>query len=308
MSKKVIVIGGGFAGLIAARALQSKHQVIVLEKARGPGGRMATRSIPYDQPEFRFDYGVRQFDTSHEIFTEICSAWMFKDLLSEAGEKSFQTKQGLNLLPKFLAKDVEIRPQHKVLSISKEDQKLRLQIENQNSMDCDALFISAPAPQALDLLKGLEIEQDYCNELKKLKYQPRWVFTIEDLSQRQPLPLHSPDFRFYRDHYAKKSSISIYLSSARSEKMMEVEKESAFDLIKEEIANLLQVPASQLKLLHAHKWRYSQSIDNLTLSHLEVLSEPSIYLIGDYFHGSSVESSYLSAMSASQAFLDSQQS
>ena len=40
----VVIVGGGIAGLVAARELvASGLRVIVLEKGRGVGGRMATR-------------------------------------------------------------------------------------------------------------------------------------------------------------------------------------------------------------------------------------------------------------------------
>ncbi|MSO32728.1 MAG: FAD-dependent oxidoreductase, partial [Ilumatobacteraceae bacterium] len=44
--KRVVVVGAGIAGLTAARALShAGHSVIVLDKGRSVGGRMATRRI-----------------------------------------------------------------------------------------------------------------------------------------------------------------------------------------------------------------------------------------------------------------------
>ncbi|MEO1360052.1 MAG: FAD-dependent oxidoreductase [Pseudomonadota bacterium] len=51
---KIAIIGAGLAGLTLARKLQAHHSVTVLEKARGPGGRMSTRrAAPY-----AFDHGL----------------------------------------------------------------------------------------------------------------------------------------------------------------------------------------------------------------------------------------------------------
>ncbi len=52
---RVAVIGAGLAGLAAAEALQGDgHDVVVLEKSRGAGGRTATRRAD----ELRFDHGA----------------------------------------------------------------------------------------------------------------------------------------------------------------------------------------------------------------------------------------------------------
>ena len=43
---RVVVIGAGLAGLIAAQQLRnSGHDVVVLDKGKSPGGRLATRRI-----------------------------------------------------------------------------------------------------------------------------------------------------------------------------------------------------------------------------------------------------------------------
>lgn len=54
MSKNVVVIGAGFAGLAAASSLAQKgHQVTILEKNSGPGG----RARQYKEQGFTFDMG-----------------------------------------------------------------------------------------------------------------------------------------------------------------------------------------------------------------------------------------------------------
>ena len=54
MSKKIVVIGGGFAGLAAAASLAQKgHQVTILEKNESPGG----RARQYEAQGFTFDMG-----------------------------------------------------------------------------------------------------------------------------------------------------------------------------------------------------------------------------------------------------------
>ena len=59
----VVVVGAGLSGLTAARFLQENgHHVVVLDKGRGLGGRMATRriSIP-DGSTAILDHGAQFF-------------------------------------------------------------------------------------------------------------------------------------------------------------------------------------------------------------------------------------------------------
>ncbi|MEL7248600.1 MAG: phytoene desaturase family protein [Bacteroidota bacterium] len=66
MSKKVVVIGAGFAGLAAAASLAQKgHDVTILEKNEGPGG----RARQYKEQGFTFDMGPSWY-WMPEVFEE----------------------------------------------------------------------------------------------------------------------------------------------------------------------------------------------------------------------------------------------
>ena len=54
MKKRIAIIGAGISGLTLANRLNSTFEVVVLEKSRGIGGRMATRQA---EP-FAFDHGT----------------------------------------------------------------------------------------------------------------------------------------------------------------------------------------------------------------------------------------------------------
>ena len=70
--KRVAVIGAGLAGLTAAGVLAKHgHQVVILEKARGPGGRMSTRR----DGNVRFDHGAQYFTARHPRFIAQVEAW-----------------------------------------------------------------------------------------------------------------------------------------------------------------------------------------------------------------------------------------
>ncbi len=55
---RIAIIGAGLSGLTLAHGLSGRAEVVIFEKSRGPGGRMATRRA-----------GRHQFDTGAQFFT-----------------------------------------------------------------------------------------------------------------------------------------------------------------------------------------------------------------------------------------------
>jgi len=67
-----VVIGASWAGLVAAHALAGAgHEVVVLEKSRGPGGRSATRR----RDGARFDHGAQYFTARSAAFGRCIQQW-----------------------------------------------------------------------------------------------------------------------------------------------------------------------------------------------------------------------------------------
>ena len=89
MSKKIVVIGAGFAGLAAAASLAQKgHQVTILEKNEGPGG----RARQYQAQGFTFDMGPSWY-------------WMpevFEDFFQKFGKSTADYYELLRLDPSYI--------------------------------------------------------------------------------------------------------------------------------------------------------------------------------------------------------------
>lgn len=57
--KKALVVGGGFAGLAAAKSLINQgNEVVLVDQSRGLGGRVCTRRAKVDGNELTFDHGA----------------------------------------------------------------------------------------------------------------------------------------------------------------------------------------------------------------------------------------------------------
>ena len=62
---RVVVVGAGVAGLMAAQSLvKNGHDVVVVDKGRSPGGRLATRRID----NATLDHGAQFFTVRESLF------------------------------------------------------------------------------------------------------------------------------------------------------------------------------------------------------------------------------------------------
>lgn len=76
-TSKVAVVGAGMSGLVCAQVLSAKgFEVVVVDKGRQPGGRLASR-----EHEPSFDYGAQYFTASDEVFKEVVGGWREKGLV-----------------------------------------------------------------------------------------------------------------------------------------------------------------------------------------------------------------------------------
>ena len=81
---KAAVVGAGIAGLAAATALRSHgHDVVVFERARGPGGRATTRRVDgIEMPKaargatLAFDHGAQYFTARDPRFQSVVDGWL----------------------------------------------------------------------------------------------------------------------------------------------------------------------------------------------------------------------------------------
>lgn len=180
----IAIIGAGIAGLTCARQLQQAgDRVVILEKSRGLGGRIATRRLH----ETLADHGACYLTPKGEAFrawveqlTEagIMQSWTDtvhtlspNGTLSEspAAERypRYVAPAGMTAIAKALATDLDIRFSHLVQSLTLVDNaywQLTTQKTNPDqtrsteSLTAKTLVVAIPAPQAAVLLQTLPSE------------------------------------------------------------------------------------------------------------------------------------------------------
>jgi renalase len=178
----VAVIGAGMAGLTCAQQLQQRgYNVVVVEKSRGLGGRLATRRLA----QTHADHGVRCLEIQGDLTRSLIQTleaqgvlhgWTDRvytlarsgDLVPSADmQPRYATRDGLTSVAKFLGQDLTIRRHQRGTAIAPTTDRTWKLALDPNSLDPNSsdppnssltakvLVVAIPAPQALTLLEPL---------------------------------------------------------------------------------------------------------------------------------------------------------
>lgn len=216
----VVVVGAGIAGLSAARELIAAGlSVLMLDKGRGLGGRMATRRLG----RAVCDHGAQFFTVRGRAFGGIVAAAHEDDAVVEwcrgftrdgslgrdggnvtAGHPRWRGRQGMTDLPKWVAARLadeagsrfEIRRASRVTSVAADRGLVTLGFENGQGVTARGGILTPPPPQSLDLLAagGLtaaagEPVAAACEMLARVAYDPCFaLMLVLDKPSRVPPP------------------------------------------------------------------------------------------------------------------------
>ena len=122
-SADVLIIGTGVSGLIAAREIQrAGRSVLLLDKGRGLGGRLASRRIG----AATFDHGAQFITTRDARFEEILTQGAQAGVMEEwcrgfcaaaDGHTRWRGQPAMTAFAKYLAQGLEIRMEKQVVSL-----------------------------------------------------------------------------------------------------------------------------------------------------------------------------------------------
>jgi renalase len=147
---RVAVVGAGLSGLAAARELTALgHEVVVVEKSRGLGGRLATRRAE----DTVLDHGSRAVAAPPgTALRALIDGLDAPDRVELAGGVAFAG--GATRLPKLMAEGLDVRLGVRLAALRAAGAGLELGDEQGNTHGVvDAVVVTAPAPQAADLLE-----------------------------------------------------------------------------------------------------------------------------------------------------------
>ena len=307
---RVVVVGAGIAGLMAAQSLsKSGHVVVVVDKGRSPGGRLATRRID----DATLDHGAQFFTARDSVFESHVSEWIASGVVTEwcrgfditaqnnDGYPRYRGVRGMTDIAKHLAQGLDVRCNTLAFSIAPgATSKWQLKIDDGSVLDADAIIVTCPLPQAYALLVTADIELP--ESMLRTEYD-RTICLLAVLNQSSavanPGGLQNPDetFSFIADNAIKGISSAVALTM-HANPQFSLEH---WDISTDDVQRLLleraspwigdaTVITSQIK-----KWRLATP---LTIWPERYWAKDMIVLAGDAFGGPKIEGAALSGLSA----------
>jgi renalase len=185
--RRVVVVGAGIAGLMCAKALAGAGvDVVVVDKGRGVGGRMATRRFAGAV----FDHGAQYFTARPPWFASEVLGWESAGVVArwfDAGEPAWRGVPSMTGIAKHLAKGLDVRLGMTVSSVSAGGPARWTVVATPGVggtdgaeqpvgvvMEADAVVITAPVPQGLAMLDagGVVLAADVVTRLDAVSYDP----------------------------------------------------------------------------------------------------------------------------------------
>lgn len=304
MNETIAVVGAGISGLLLARALTARGEdVVVLEKSRGLGGRLATKRLG----DATFDSGAQYFTAKSERFAAMVAEWAAAGVVTPwpgASAHRWIARPSMNALGKFLADGVDVRREAKVLKVRRENGGWELTMENQPPIRAGRLVLTAPVPQSLVLLQagGVELPSELAKELAELTYHPclALLLTLGGASAVpvQGVALADGPVRWIADNTKKGISsggagaVTVHLSpSFAAEHYAKTEAELAA-LVLPGIAEQLGAPVVNMAL---QRWKFSEPVASFA-QRCVWLPELGLGMAGDALGGPRVEGAALSGL------------
>lgn len=314
--QRVIVVGAGLAGLVAARELARRDvDVVVFDKGRGVGGRMATRRIETERGTAVFDHGAQFFTARSDAFRSLVADWQRDGVVYEwcrgfgesDGHPRHAVRGGMAALAKHLADGVDVRTSTLVFSVAAGDgdHAWVVTLDDGSKHHADGVILTCPIPQSYSLVANTSIELP--TELVMTDYERTLgVLAVLDRPSAVPPPggLQNPDevFSWVGDNHQKGISqipaLTLHANPTWSAAHWDAPHDDAHRALLEAARDHLGdavVIASQFK-----RWRFATPMKSWPETHWR---DPSgtLVLAGDAFAGPKVEGAVTSGLSAAQS-------
>ncbi len=307
----ILIIGGGMAGLSAAHALaHSGCRIIVLDKGRGPGGRMATRRVGAEGETLRFDHGAQYFTARDPAFREVVAAWEQAGAAARwpaAGKDAWVGTPGMNGCVKALAEGLDVRWGVRADGLRREGALWHVAAGDE-SFTASTVLVAVPAEQAAVLL--FDASPELAALAASVESAPCWAvmatfdsaLPLADCFRSDSAPVSWAARNSAKPGRGGGEAWVIHASPARSRQLVDRPKEEAAQAVLADFFAATGIGPVQPAHLDAHRWLYALP---QALKGEGARFDPALQIgvAGDWLHSPRVEGAWLSGRALAQAVI-----
>lgn len=299
------------AGLSAATALAaSGRRIIVLDKGRGPGGRMAARRVEIAGRQTSFDHGAQYFTARDPAFREQVAAWEQAGVVARwpaAGDEAWVGVPGMNAPIRAMASALDVRWGVRACTVTRCDNWWFVDAGDVD-FTANIVLVAVPAEQAREILAVTV--PDLAAIAASVRSEPCWA-VMAGFAERLPL---ADTFRADTGpvSWAARNSAKpgrgggeawvIHASPARSRELVDRPKDEVAQILLADFFAAAKVAPAVPQHLDAHRWLYALP---QALRGEQARFDPAlgIGIAGDWLHSPRVEGAWLSGRALVEAVL-----
>lgn len=321
----VVIVGAGLAGLLAAKTLEDRgKRVILLDKGRSVGGRMATRRIGTGVA----DHGAQFFTVRTPEFQKIVDQWLASGIIFQwsmgwsdgslegityDGFPRYASHGGMNAVTREVAatlKDVRVE----VLVNNVQNVGNNWIVTDQNGVEytAPALILTAPVPQSLALLTegGVKLNEKDKAALDAIQYACclTGIFLMEgDIPlpspgavQRRNSPISWISNNKQKGISENATVLTVQASDSYSAQLWNDPDPRILNALRTDL--LVWLPTQHTIIEEQLKrWRYAKPTVLHPDRYLQAAGLPPLIFAGDAFGSPRIEGAALSGLAAAEA-------
>ena len=300
----IAIVGAGMAGLACAEGLAGRGATItVLDKGRGPGGRMSTRRIQTDLGEATFDHVAQYFTVRDPGFRTRVEHWITAGCLAQwtaLDTEAYVGVPGMNAPIRQMAQPFDVQWGTQVQSLGPHAEGWRLITQTGVSFDVDAVVIAVPAEQAAALIAPSMPE--LAQWARATPTAPCWTVMLA-FSEALPTPLNAlrgtpADALGWAARTGSKPGRTgpeawvLQATPAWSIRHLEADPEWVAAELSAALSAQLALPLPPPIACGTHRWRYASSGNAGSGAYWD--AERWVGLCGDWLSGPRVEAAWTS--------------
>jgi renalase len=324
-TRSCVVVGAGISGLLAARELTAAGwRVVVLDKGRGVGGRMATRRVG----DGTFDHGAQFFTVRDERFEKLVSGWLAERVVeewsrgfadaegrpNEDGHPRYRGSHGMTSVPKHLARDLDVHTGERSTQADVREGAWQVQTEAGSLFTATALLLTPPVPQSLALFRDdAVLPAEARHKLEEIIYSPCFaLMALLDGPTGVPEPggvqIKGEPLDWIGDNQRKGISetpaVTIHAGPGWSAEYFDADEAWIVDSLLSFADEHLQTDLSSRTIeTSLARWRYSWVAQPHPEPCVVASEDPPLLFAGDAFGPSKVEGAALSGLAAADRLL-----